>query len=150
LLASLPEKIGKTKVANSSTDFSNPSSMRRRDKTMKRNYRHRPLTYEQLESKASPSSILMVVPGDGTDTELAAVATSSIATDSSRVSYDRYETDQILRFVAENTADREGEHRPATLPTAAQCIAADEMMTLIPAEWSSLLVLGCYEDGTEL
>lgn len=124
--------------------------MGRRDEDMKSNRCHRPLAYEQLESKAAPSSILMVVPGDGTDTEFAAVAASSIATHSSAASDDWYETDQILRFVAENTNGSQRAHRSATLPTAAQCAAADEMMKLIPAQWSSSIVVGFYDDGTEL
>jgi len=117
---------------------------------MKRNYRHRLLAYEQLESKAAPSSFLIVVSGDSTDPETIAVATSSIATASSLVSDCRYETEQILRFVAENTTGGERAHRDATLPTAGQCAAADEMMKRAPAEWDSLLVLGFYNDGTEL
>ena len=117
---------------------------------MKRNYRHRPLGYEQLESKAAPSSFLLVVPGAVTDTGLAAVATSMVTAHSSLASHDRYETDQILRFVAENTTGGERAHRWAALPTAAHCAAADEMMSTIPAAWNSLLVLGFYDDGTEL
>jgi len=117
---------------------------------MKHNYRYRPLGYEQLESRAAPSSILMVVPGDSTDTEHIVVAPGSIATHSLRVGGCRYETDQILRFINENTAGGERAHRVSSLPTAAQCAAADEMMQLVPGQWNSLLVLGFYNDGTEL
>ena len=124
--------------------------MRHRDKRMKRNKRHRPLAYEQLELKAAPSSLLMAVSGDISDSSPAIVATSSIATHSSPASCDRYETDQILRFVAENTAGSERAHRTATLPTAAQCVVADEMMGLLPNQSDGLLVFGFYDDGTEL
>ena len=117
---------------------------------MKRNHRHRPLAYEQLESKAAPSSILMVVSGDRPHTDRIVVARSSLATDSALVSACRYETEQILRFVAENTTGGRHVDRPSPLPTAAQCAAADAMMKLVPTEWNSFLVLGFYGDGTEL
>ena len=131
----------------SSTNSSNLASMRRRDPIMKRNDRHRPLAYEQLESKAAPSSLLLAVSGEGSHPTRAAVASSSIAP---QTTDDCYETDQILQFVAEHTTGSERAHRWAALPSAAECAAADEMMSLIPAECNSLLVLGFYDDGTEL
>lgn len=116
---------------------------------MKRQPRRRLLAYEQLESKTAPSSILLVAPGNSYDGETVVVA-STIATRSSDECWQRFETNQILRFVAENTTGGGHAHRTATLPTEAQCAAADEMMQLNPAEWNSLLVLGFYHDGTEL
>ncbi len=117
---------------------------------MKRKFRHRLLAYEQLESKAAPSSILMVVSGDSAGTQSIVAATGPIAADSSLAGDCRYKTEQILRFVAENTTGGERVNRPATPPTAAQCEAADEMMIRSPDEWDSLMVLGYYVDGTEL
>jgi hypothetical protein len=117
---------------------------------MKHHYRHRALGYEQLERKAAPSSLLMVVPGDSSESEPVVVVSGPITTYSSLVGNCRYETDQILRFVAENATGGEGAHRPATLPTDAQCATADEMMKLIPVARTSLLVLGFYDYGSEL
>lgn len=117
---------------------------------MKRNYRHRLLGYEQLELKAGPSSVLVVVSGDSNAAETLTTFASPLEAGSSLAGDCRYETEQILRFVAENTNGGEQAHRSATLPTAGQCRAADEMMQRSPAEWDSLIVLGYYVDGTEL
>jgi hypothetical protein len=117
---------------------------------MKRNYRHRLLAYEQLESKAAPSSVLMVISGDSVHAAPTASVGRPITTGSSLTNEFRCETEQILRFVAENTIGGERSNRDATLPTAGQCAAADEMMKRSPAEWDSFLVLGYFADGTEL
>ncbi|MDA1049284.1 MAG: hypothetical protein O3C40_02240 [Planctomycetota bacterium] len=117
---------------------------------MKSNHRHRPLAFEQLESKAAPSSILLVFSGGDANTELVEVSTSSQVTHSPQLSDYRHETDQILRFIAENTTGGEQAHRPATLPTIAQCAAADEMMGLVAGGANGFFVLGFYDDGTEL
>jgi hypothetical protein len=129
--------------------------MRDRERTMQRNHRHRPLAFEQLESKAAPSSILLVLSADHTDatnavSQPAELTPAYFVTDSLRVSNYRYETEQILRFISENTTGGEHASRPAALPTAAACAASDEMMRQIAVESTSLFVLGFCEVETEL
>ncbi|HUG71335.1 MAG TPA: hypothetical protein VMM76_26535 [Pirellulaceae bacterium] len=113
---------------------------------MKRNRRHRPLAFEQFEAKAAPSSILLVLPAGGTDAVFGEVATTFVAANSLQASnFHRYETEQILRFIDENTTGGEETRRTAALPTAVECAASDEMMRQIATASKSLFVLGFYD-----
>lgn len=113
---------------------------------MKRNRRHRPLAFEQFEAKVAPSSILLVLPAGGSDAVFGEVANTLVAASSSQVSnFHRYDAEQILRFIDENTTGGEDTRRPAALPTAAECAASDEMMRQIATASKSLFVLGFYD-----
>jgi hypothetical protein len=92
---------------------------------------------------------LVISPGN-TDPAFVELATSFAATQPLSASNYRYETEQILQFITENTTDGEHAHRPAALPTAAACAASDEMMRHLAVASKSLFVLGFYDDGTEL
>ncbi|MBI2481320.1 MAG: hypothetical protein HYV60_22570, partial [Planctomycetia bacterium] len=84
------------------------------------------------------------------DPGFAEVANTFVAAHSLRFSDCRYDTEQILRFISENTTGGEHSHRPAALPTAAACMASDEMMRHVAIESHSLFVVGFYEGETEL
>lgn len=121
-----------------------------RKHTVTRTYQHRPLAFEQLESKAAPSSILLVVSAGNAQSGFADAAPAPVASEPLRASNYRYETEQVLRFIAENTTGCEYSHRPAALPTAADCEVSDEMMRQVATDSDSLFVLGFYEVESEL
>ncbi len=117
---------------------------------MKRTRCHRPLTFEQLETKAAPSSILLVISTGNTEPGRDQVATASASSRSLCVGYCQYETEQILQFIADNTTSGEHSHRPAARPTPAECEASDEMMRQVAIESNSFFVFGFCEVETEL
>jgi len=117
---------------------------------VRRTYQHRPLAFEQLESKTAPSSFLLVVSADNTHSGFAEAAPSSVASEPFRVSNYRYEAEQVLRFIAENTTSCEYSQRAAAMPTAVACEVSDEMMRQVAIDSDSLFVLGFYEVETEL
>ena len=117
---------------------------------MKKTRRPRPLKFEQLEDKSAPSSVLLVATSydsasyssdePGNPPELAVHKTQSI----------QYETNQILRFIEDNSPSNMSSDRQIAWPTVAECAVADEMMEVVASEWSSLLVLSFYDGGSEL
>lgn len=118
---------------------------------MKRKYRNRLLSYEQLDSKVMPSSLLLVMAGDGTSTESPLSTTSpSDQGDSTRADSGHYDTDQLLQFVADNTLGVEQVNRVALPASEAQCVAADEMMSKMGTDATGFFVLRFNSQGTEL
>lgn len=117
---------------------------------MKRPPRHRRLSFELLEPKVAPSSVLLVMPGDNASAADAASASVSITTDSIRADEYRYETEEILRFIDENTVASTQSHRAASQPTEAECAASDEMMRRVATDANSLFVHGFNAGGSEL
>lgn len=117
---------------------------------MRRSYQHRPLAFEQLESKAAPSSLLLVVAASDSHSGVAEIVGESVASDALRVGNYPYETEQMLRFIAENTTGCEYSQRPSAIPTATACEISDEMMRQVAIDSDSFFVLGFYEVETEL
>jgi hypothetical protein len=117
---------------------------------MKPTRRHRRLIFEQLEAKSAPSSVLLVMLSDATASSNVEGTIGSVALPSFQATDYRYDGEQVLRFVADNTADTPHAHRPAEVPTRAECETSDEMMRIVTAETNSLFVLGFYDDGAEL
>ncbi|MBC8355874.1 MAG: hypothetical protein H8E66_28185 [Planctomycetes bacterium] len=108
---------------------------------MKSNHRHRPLGFEQLEQKAAPSSVLLVLPMGAADAMLPDGTANPVLIHSSAAKQHQYGTEQLLRFIEENTTSNERVNRPATPPTAAECEAADEMMSRVATTQNGLLIL---------
>lgn len=117
---------------------------------MKPTRRHRRLLFEQLEAKSAPSSVLLVMFADATASPDVEGTIDSVALQSIQATDYRYDSEQVLRFIAENTADNPHAHRPAELPTRAACETSDEMMRIVAVETNSLFVLGFYDGGAEL
>lgn len=121
---------------------------------MKRHPRHRPLAFEQLESKAAPSSILVLASAETSLSKLPETApaplANGLANQVSQMECGRDGTDQLLRFIHEHATGGEHANRPGAIPTAAQCAAADEMMEQVAIEWNSFQVVGFYDGGIEL
>ncbi len=121
---------------------------------MKKARQSRKLVFEQLERKAAPSSVLLVTAASDAN-ESIEFPTSGISTDSAVAAIEcraelQYETNQILRFIGENSNYESSLNRQAELPTEEQCMAADEMMEIVAAERNSFLVLSFYDPGSEL
>ncbi|MCA9121344.1 MAG: hypothetical protein H6822_17890 [Planctomycetaceae bacterium] len=115
------------------------------------------LSFEQLEVKSAPSSVLLIMLADGVPgASIEPAAESAVTTGQCAVvsaNYrmgPQYATEQLLRFIEDNTFDCQQIARSAMLPTALACEAADEMMRVVAEGDNSFFVLGFYDGGTEL
>ncbi|MCA9141613.1 MAG: hypothetical protein H6823_24370 [Planctomycetaceae bacterium] len=117
---------------------------------MKLTRQHRRLVFEQLEAKSAPSSVLLVTLADATAPSDVEGAVEAVALQSFQATDYRYDSEQVLEFIAQNTADTPHSHRPGEPPTRAACEASDEMMRIVAAETSGLFALGFYDGGAEL
>jgi hypothetical protein len=113
---------------------------------MSRQPRRRVLAFEQLELKASPSSILLLLATGGEQDE----ATSEVCASASATSGDSastwrfaHDTQALLRFIDDNTV---GNHSviETELPTETECAAADEMMKLDDTDLRTMIVLDTF------
>lgn len=108
--------------------------------------KRRILAFEQLERKASPSSLLLLVaesdgafPVEEMQREIGLEREWAASNWRHRIS-----TAGLLRFIENNTSDTTHD-RPASAPTAIESEAADQMMRLDDTELRSMIVFAAME-----
>jgi hypothetical protein len=104
---------------------------------MGRDFAFRALSFELLESKALPGSLLLAFAPLDEDLHGAAArlglfgeaGSPGVRSSAAMWSY-QHSTEELLRFVEENTDPGEGSPLVWHMPSPEQCAAADEMMKL--------------------
>lgn len=117
---------------------------------MKKARQTRKLRFETLEAKAAPSSVWLVT--SVAESLLQAEISGNDSVDTAALDDSGYshQTEQILRYIEEHSSCERQSIREVTRPSEEQCVAVDEMMQVVAAEWSSLFVLSFYDPGSEL
>ncbi len=104
--------------------------------------RKRRLAFELLETKASPSALLLALaPLDESDQRWLEAERAMFAaptTDAARPTHDA--NTGLLEFIDQNTRRPSDSPPPWPAPTAAQATAADNMMTVTDSDLRSLLI----------
>ena len=116
---------------------------------MKHSKRKRTLSFEQLESKCAPSTLLLVlapmedsihvaVEQSRADLGSAQIICAEVNTSASWQF--QFSTSDLLRFVDDNTSCTASPNVAAAVPTAEQCRGADEMMKLGDQDLRALVI----------
>ena len=116
---------------------------------MKQSKRKRTLSFEQLDTKCAPSTLLLVmaplddsfhVAIEESQSGPSHVATVSEQIDTSANWQFQFSTSDLLRFVNDNASGSEPSLSCSTVPSVEQCRGADEMMKLGDQDLRALVI----------
>ena len=106
--------------------------------------RRRVLAFEQLEPKASPSSILLLLATGGEMDDEASIPAWEAAEQSSGPWRFAHDTQTLLRFIDAHTDVDCSEHQQPQLPTEDECAAADDMMKVDDMDLRAMIVVDVF------
>ena len=114
---------------------------------MTRSKTHRQLAFERLEAKSAPSSLLLLLAVESTDTSLSdevlnghqLEARAAIAVTSSKWEFE-HSPQMLMEFIVTHTSPCPNEITSWTIPSPADCDGADEMMKLEDSELRALVL----------